>query len=154
MSEQEASRPTPMVRGRFSQLNLITSDMSAAVGFFGLLGIEVAEIPAPWDAHHRTVANVAEQFTVEFDSQLSVRNWAGDWIAPPTTAVIGIAVDADDDVDRAVAIVAAHGYPILQPAHDAFFGARYAVVQGPDGCVVGIMGPVRPGRHWMPDAPG
>ena len=96
--------------------------------FYRLLGVELADIPRPWQAHHRTVTNVADTVTVELDSTASVPNWAPSWDRVHTGPVIGFAVDTDEDVDRAVEIVASAGHRVLQAPHDAFFGARSAIV--------------------------
>jgi uncharacterized glyoxalase superfamily protein PhnB len=34
------------------------------------------------------------------------------------------------------------GYRGLQDPHDAFWGARYAIIEDPDGIAVGLMSPV------------
>ena len=36
----------------------------------------------------------------------------------------------------------AAGHTALQPPYDAFWGARYAIVEDPDGNAVGLMGPI------------
>src|SRR6185503_13466613 len=36
------------------------------------------------------------------------------------------------------------GYATLQAPNDAFWGARYAVVEDPDGIAVGLMSPISP----------
>ncbi|WP_342782045.1 VOC family protein [Trebonia kvetii] len=38
----------------------------------------------------------------------------------------------------------ATGYRGQQPPYDAFWGARYAVIEDPDGNAAGIMSPGRP----------
>lgn len=48
--------------------------------------------------------------------------------------------------------MAGAGYRGLQPPFDAFWGARYAVIEGPDGVAVGIMSPVSPDERSPPPA--
>ena len=62
--------------------------------------------------------------------------------------VVGFRVAERAEVDRSVEIVAAAGYRVLQPPFDAFWGARYAIVEDPDGVAVGLMSPVDPDRRW------
>lgn len=143
----------PGVRARFAQVNLVIADMERSMAFYRLLGVEVGDMPTPWGAHHRTITNVKDDVTVEFDSAVSVVNWAPAWDSVRTGTVIGFVVDSDDEVDAAVEMLAGEGHRVLQPPHDAFFGARYAVVEDPDGIGVGIMGPIDDARHWMPDLP-
>jgi uncharacterized glyoxalase superfamily protein PhnB len=40
----------------------------------------------------------------------------------------------------------------LQPPWDAFWGARYAIVEDPDGIAVGLMSPISPDRRSPPPA--
>jgi catechol 2,3-dioxygenase-like lactoylglutathione lyase family enzyme len=142
------------VRARFAQVNIVIADMERSMEFYRLLGVDVADMPGPWKAHHRTVTNVDADVTVEFDSTLSVANWAPAWRSSHTGALIGFVVDTDQDVDAVVQLVEGEGHLVLQQPHDAFFGARYAVVEDPDGIGVGIMGPIDESRGWMPDPPG
>lgn len=141
------------IRARFAQVNVVIADMERSMDFYRLLGVEIGDMPAPWGAHHRTVTNVNVDVTVEFDSAVSAVNWAPEWDPIRTGAVIGFVVDSADEVDAVVATLAAEGHRVLQPPHDAFFGARYAVVEDPDGIGVGIMGPIDDTNRWMPDPP-
>ena len=147
-----AADPAP--GARFDQVNIVVADMERAVAFFRLLGAQLTPAPPPWDAHHQTLGTVSVETTAEVDSVASVVNWAASW--PPGTAgvVVGFSVQRDEDVDEAVRAVQAAGHRVLQPAHDAFFGARYAVVESPDGLAVGVMGPVHADRQRMPELPG
>ena len=44
------------------------------------------------------------------------------------------------------------GYAGLQPPHDAFWGARYAIIEDPDGIAVGLMSPISPDlKSVLPD---
>lgn len=144
---------SPRVQARFAQVNVVISDMERSLAFYRLLGVEVEDMPEPWSAHHRTVTNVDDDVTIELDSSVSVPNWASEWGESRTGVVIGFVVDSDDDVDAAVRLVEGEGHRVLQQPHNVFFGARYAVVEDPDGIAVGIMGPIDDARRWMPDLP-
>src|SRR6185503_3124926 len=43
--------------------------------------------------------------------------------------------------------IAGGGYRGQQPPYDAFWGSRYAVVEDPDGNLVGLMGPMDDSRR-------
>lgn len=144
---------TSPVQARFSQVNMVVADMGRTAEFYRLLGIEFADMSPPWDAHHRTVTTVNREVIVEVDSLPSVHNWAPEWDPRGTGVVIGVTVRSDEEVDAAVEVVRGEGHRVLQPPHDAFFGARYAVVEDPDGAGVGIMGPIDERRRWMPELP-
>ena len=55
-----------------------------------------------------------------------------------------------DAVDERYAELVAAGHPGRQPPYDTFWGARYAVVEDPDGNPVGLMSPVDPARRSAP----
>jgi uncharacterized glyoxalase superfamily protein PhnB len=42
------------------------------------------------------------------------------------------------------------GYRGLREPHDAFWGARYAIIEDPDGIAVGLMSPVSPDKKSPP----
>ena len=50
-------------------------------------------------------------------------------------------------MDARYADLTAAGYRGQQPPWDAFWGARYAVVEDPDGNPVGLMSPIDPARR-------
>lgn len=145
---------TESVPARFGQINIVVSDMERSLAFYRVLGVEVGDMPEPWDRHHRVITNAEGIVTFEFDSSMSARNWAGAWGRHRTGVVIGFEVASDEAVDETFEALVATGAPVLQEPHVAFFGARYAVVEDPDGTAVGIMGPVVEERRFMPDVPG
>lgn len=131
----------------FAQLNLITADMDAAVAFYSRLGI-VPEVTAGMHAE----AQLHDGITIEWDTIESVPTWDS---RPPSSTggstVIGFALPARDAVDALYAELTAAGYRGHQIPHDAFFGARYAIVDDPDGNPVALMSPISPEfRHWPP----
>jgi hypothetical protein len=44
----------------------------------------------------------------------------------------------------------AAGYPGRLVPYDAFFGARYAMVDDPDGHSIGLTGPIDPDQEFTP----
>lgn len=132
----------------FAQLDLITSDMAAAVAFYARLGLTPEVTP---DGVHAE-ATVHDGITIEWDTIESVTNW--DSRPPATTGgstVIGFALPSREAVDALYAELTADGYSGHQVPHDAFFGARYAIVDDPDGNPVGLMSPISAEyRQWPP----
>jgi uncharacterized glyoxalase superfamily protein PhnB len=55
-------------------------------------------------------------------------------------------------VDRIYAGLTSAGHPGLAPPHDAFWGARYAILEDPNGIAVGVMSPIDPARKTSPPA--
>ena len=83
---------------------------------------------------------------MDLDSETFATKWDEGW---PGGAgiVLGFKVDTRSEVDELVAALAATGATVQQRPYDAFWGARYAVVNDPDGLAVGIMSPVDAARR-------
>ena len=134
------------------QLNIVVTDMKASVAFYRRLGVTIPEGDGPWSAHHVNVV-MPGGLAFDLDSVEFAREWDNGW---PGSAgvVVGFRVASRDDVDRLYADVTGAGYRGQQPPYDAFWGARYAVVEDPDGNAVGIMSPSDPDRRSMARPPG
>jgi catechol 2,3-dioxygenase-like lactoylglutathione lyase family enzyme len=142
------SQPAP----RFDSVNLVVSDMDASVTFYRRLGIDIPD-RGPWDADHRQ-AETGEGIDLELDST----SFAGKWNPghPGSmgrgAAVFGFKVATRDEVDRIHADLTGAGYASQLAPHDAFWGARYAIVEDPDGNAVGIMSPMDDAFRGAPPA--
>jgi uncharacterized glyoxalase superfamily protein PhnB len=138
---------------RFDQVNLISSDVGRSLDFYRLLGLE---IPKPWssgDAIHHARAETSEGLDLAFDSAAFAQVWNKGWEGRSDLAgrvVIGFRVATRDDVDTRYATLVEAGHQGLQAPFDAFWGARYAIVEDPDGLAVGLMSPVDPARRSPP----
>lgn len=65
---------------------------------------------------------------------------------------MGFRLSSRPAVDRVYAELTGAGHRGLQPPYDAFWGARYAVVEDPNGIAVGLMSPIDPDRKaWPPE---
>ena len=135
----------------FDGINLVVRDMDAAVAFYRRLGIEVPDGMQEWDPHHRN-ADAGRGTDFDFDSVAFAHQWDAGWPGGPG-AVIGFRVESCDEVDRLFADLTGAGYRGQQPPYDAFWGARYAIVEDPDGNAVGLMSPSDPERRSMVDPP-
>ena len=65
---------------------------------------------------------------------------------------LGLPRGFQSDVDRLFAEMMAAGYNGLQPPFDAFWGARYAILEDPDGIAVGLMSTISPEHRAPPPA--
>jgi uncharacterized glyoxalase superfamily protein PhnB len=125
----------------FNQVNIICRDMDATIAFYATLGLDVSPtFPLPGGSGHHAEAAMPNGTTVEFDDHGSADAWAPGW-SRPHGVVLGFAVASADEVDETFRRVVDAGYTAIQPPFDAFWRARYAVVEDPDGNAVGIMGP-------------
>jgi len=64
--------------------------------------------------------------------------------------VVGFSVATRAAVDAVFRDMTGAGYRGLQEPHDAFWGARYAIIEDPDGIAVGVMSPISPDRKSPP----
>ena len=137
----------------FDGVNLVVRDMEAAVAFYRLLGFEVPDTDPEWQAHHRNVRTGGVDF--DLDSDTFASKWNQGWPGAATggMGVLGFRVASRDDVDAVYARMTRAGYRGQQEPYDAFWGARYAIVEDPDGNAVGIMSPSDDGMRSMPETP-
>lgn len=134
------------------QLNLVVRDMNAMVAFYRLLGVEIADTDADWQQHHRS-APMRQGVELELDSQSFAQQWNPGRLPGSAPAVIGFRVVERSTVDDIFERLVSAGYTAQHEPHDAFWGARYAIVSDPDGNAVGIMSASDPNRRSRPTPP-
>lgn len=132
------------------QVNLVVSDMDAAVAFYRRLGLTIPDTDPAWQGHHRS-ARLAAGVDLDFDSVAFARHWDKGWRGG--MGVLGFKVDSRERVDEIYADLTGAGYVSQQEPYDAFWGSRYAVVEDPDGNPVGIMSPIDANRKSDPGFP-
>jgi len=137
-----------------NQLNIVVRDMHASADFYRRLGCDV---PAAEDKAKGPPFHLACGLGNDFDFDLDAVNFAGAWNAAwkgradlAGKVIVGFHVDSRQRVDEICKDLTGAGYRALQPAHDAFWGARYAIVEDPNGIAVGIMSPSDPDRRYWP----
>jgi len=135
------------IRPILDQINLVTRDMDASVAFYRRLGVDIPDGSPEWDPHHRA-AQLPDGLDLDLDSSVFAREWDAGWRAGTTGIVIGFKLASRGEVDRVYADLIGAGYRGQQEPWDAFWGARYAVVEDPDGNAVGLMSPVDPAMRW------
>jgi catechol 2,3-dioxygenase-like lactoylglutathione lyase family enzyme len=133
-----------------NQLNLVVRDMDATVAFYRSLGAPV-EVSG---AEHAS-ARMANGFSLEFDTPDFVRHWDTSYDAGTGgSTVLGFEVGSREAVDEVYAELTGAGHRGRQKPYDAFWGARYAIVEDPDGNPVGVMSPLEESRKfWPPESP-
>lgn len=136
------------------QLNLVSSDPAASVAFYRRLGVDIDEA-AIWrtasGTHHVNARSGEVDF--ELDSMAFAQVWNPSWRGRGDLkgrVVLGFRVVSREAVDEVYAEMTAAGYAGLQAPHDAFWGARYAIVEDPDGIAVGLMSPISPDFKSVP----
>ena len=124
---------------RLNQVNIVVRDMEAAVSFYRLLGVEVADTLTEWMPHHRDVESVADGFEASLDSTSFAPHWDQGFPRGGSGVVLSFRVGRREVVDELYARAIAAGYTGQQEPYDAFWGERYAVLEDPDGNPIGLM---------------
>jgi catechol 2,3-dioxygenase-like lactoylglutathione lyase family enzyme len=124
----------------FEGVNIVVGDMEATTAFYRRLGLELPD-EGPWNAYHRS-ATTPPGTDLDFDQVEFARRWNTGWPGSHGGVVVGFRVATREAVDRIHADLTGAGYRSQQEPYDAFWGARYAVIEDPDGNAVGIMSPM------------
>jgi catechol 2,3-dioxygenase-like lactoylglutathione lyase family enzyme len=125
------------------QFNLVVTDMATSLAFYRVLGFDFGEIDPSSPGFHRSTT-CANGFRLDLDIQEFAATWDEGW--PSSSGggmgVLGLDLPSRQAVDDLYDRVVTAGYRTQQVPYDAFFGARYAVVEDPDGNAVGLMSPI------------
>jgi catechol 2,3-dioxygenase-like lactoylglutathione lyase family enzyme len=134
----------------FSQLNIVVSDMDATLRFYRRLGLDPEATP---DGAHAE-ASLPGGLSIEWDGAEFAKVWDSGSRGPVGgSIVLGFNVATRQAVDDLYSELTTAGYHGRQPPYDIFFGARYAIVDDPDGNGVGLMSPIADERRYWPPAP-
>jgi catechol 2,3-dioxygenase-like lactoylglutathione lyase family enzyme len=138
-----------------SQINLVCGDVDASMAFYRRLGVEIPDARV-WrtatGGHHASGTAAATGPSMEFDldSTAFAQVWNTGWKGRTDLRgriVVGFRVATRADVDDIFKNMTGAGYRGLQGPYDALWGARYAVIEDPDGIAVGLMSPVSPDKR-------
>ena len=132
------------------QLNIVVTNMESTVAFYRLLGLEIGDMDSEWRLRHRT-ATQAEGIDLDLDSAEFAKTWDRGWRGG-AGIVIGFRVASRPAVDELHRKLTEAGYRSQQSPYDAFWGARYAIVEDPEGNAVGLMSATDPDRRSAPPA--
>ena len=134
-------------------IDLIVADVRASVEFYRRLGVDIPD-EAVWahngDAHHVEVV-LPNGFRIGIDSIAMTKGYDPDY--EPATGGRNIFIFSAPDretVDEIFGRMTADGYEGHRAPFDVFWGARYAIIDDPDGNHVGVMSPSDPDRQTAP----
>jgi catechol 2,3-dioxygenase-like lactoylglutathione lyase family enzyme len=140
-----------------NQLDIVARDLDASIAFYRQLGLEIPESKV-WrtatGAHHVDL-DLPNGFVLHIDSAALAKHFDTGWRDGSDRrgrVVIGFSLPSREAVDARFAELVAAGYAPSQPPHDTFWGARYAVIEDPDGNPVGLMSPLDRARAGPPPA--
>jgi uncharacterized glyoxalase superfamily protein PhnB len=135
-----------------NQLDLVVRDIDASLAFYRRVGLEIPD-GAVWrtasGAHHVDL-HLPNGFHLHLDSVALARSFNSGWpevTGAGTKTIVGFALPSREAVDTRYAELVGAGYAGRQPPYDTFWGARYAVIEDPDGNHVGFMSPLDPTRR-------
>ena len=139
------------------QINLVCGDLDASVAFYRKLGVDIPDANV-WrtatGAHHTNAVPGADRaIHFDLDSAAFAQLWNPGWKGRTDLkgrVVVGFRVPERTDVDAVFRDMTDAGYRGLQVPQDAFWGARYAIIEDPDGIAVCVMSPVSPDRKSPP----
>jgi catechol 2,3-dioxygenase-like lactoylglutathione lyase family enzyme len=140
------------------QVNLVCGDTEASIAFYRRLGVDIPDA-AVWrtatGAHHISAGGRSSDRAIDFDldSTAFAQCWNIGWKDRTDLrgrVVVGFSVDTRGAVDEVFLAMTNAGYRGLQEPVDAFWGARYAIIEDPDGIAVGVMSPISPDRKSPP----
>jgi uncharacterized glyoxalase superfamily protein PhnB len=118
---------------------LFVRDMDASVAFYERLGLAVTRVG---DSHARAEWP-AQGARLEFGTAELTKSYDPNWREPSgaATNTLNFQLASRDSVDAMYAELTDAGYaPHLAPI-DAFWGQRFAIVDDPDGNVIGLQSP-------------
>ena len=155
-SREDVTRPE-VIGPILDQVNIVVTDMERSVAFYRLLGLDVPDTLPGWQHHHRSPMIPGGAVDLDLDSTSFASRWDEGWSSPDRPsgagAVVGFRLSTRKAVDDTYRRLTAAGHRSQQPPCDAFWGARYAVVEDPDGNAVGLMSPTDPSMRRIPEAP-
>ena len=143
-----------MAQAVFDQVNLVVKDMARTLAFYRRLGVEIPE-SGVWKTHsgiHHVSIGGAGGVDMSFASHALARRYNRGYAAERGRVLLGFGLPSREAVDELFDELVTHEHQALQPPYDAFWGARYAIVEDPDGNPVGLMSPSDDAHRSEPPA--
>ena len=136
-----------MTQPAFTGVYLFVRDMDAALAFYQRLGLT---FDSPGGIFAR--AQMPDGSSLELGTAALTRGYDPNWREPsgPATNSLNFSLESREAVDAKYEELVAAGYTAHLAAIDAFWGSRYAIVDDPDGNIVGLHSPRDPSRAGRP----
>lgn len=117
---------------------LFVRDMAATLAFYRRLGLNVSQM-----GEHFARAETPDGLGLEFGTAELTRSYDPHWQPPsgPGTNTLNFSLPSRQAVDDLYAELTEAGYSGHLAPIDAFWGSRFAIVDDPDGNVVGLQSP-------------
>jgi uncharacterized glyoxalase superfamily protein PhnB len=121
----------------FTGLYLFVRDLGASLAFHRRVGLQVEEVGEDFAR-----AELPNGQSIEFGTAKLTRSYDPNWRDPSgaSTNALNVSLPSRDAVDAMYRDLIAAGYSGHLTPIDAFWGARYAIIEDPDGNQVGFHG--------------
>ena len=137
------------------QLNLICNDMEATIAFYRLLGLDIPD-NSVWRTEsgpHHVEVKMPNGFELAFDSNAlaaAYNSGSMQHTNSGTRNVISFRVQSSNKVDSICEKLKDLGHPVSQEPYNTFWGSRYAIIEDPDGNLIGLMSEPDPSLRSSP----
>ena len=121
-------------------VGIVVRDMGAALRFYRLLGLDIAEGS---DGEPYVEVITPNGYRISWNTEAMMKEIDPAWKEPVGQRVsLAFKCDTPAEVDAAYNRIVAQGYGGHKEPWDAFWGQRYAVVLDPDGNTVDLFAPL------------
>lgn len=123
-----------------NHIDLVVTDVAASVEFYRRLGLDIPD-ETVWSHDgrpHHVEVKANEGMTLGIDSVELTKSYDAAWNNGP---MVIFSVNDRESVDQIYEDLTSAGYVSHMQPMDVFWGARYAIVDDPDGNHIGIMSP-------------
>jgi uncharacterized glyoxalase superfamily protein PhnB len=129
------------VTATLNVVGIVVQDMSRALAFYRLMGLDV---PTEADAAPHVEHQVANGLKLAWDTVETIRSFDPEWMPPSGGPRMGLAfqMGSADEVNTLYSKLVDAGYEGHKEPWDAFWGQRYALVHDPDGNSVDLYAPL------------
>ena len=125
---------------KLDAIGIVVKDMSAALRFYRLLGLD---FPEETGGEDHVEASLPSGLRVMLDSEELIKGFVKDWQQPVGQRVgLAFLCDSPQEVDAMFKTVVEAGFKGKTEPWDAFWGQRYAQVSDPDGNAVDLFAPL------------
>jgi catechol 2,3-dioxygenase-like lactoylglutathione lyase family enzyme len=137
------------------QINLVCANLDDSIAFYRALGLAIPE-DTIWRTHsgaHHVDIKMENGFELALDSQALAQQYnqgSPDISAARKSNVISFRIKTPEEVDASYTNLIDLGYISSQIPYNTFWGSRYAIIEDPDGNLVGLMSPPNPDLRTGP----
>lgn len=129
-----------------TSVNLFVRDMAASLAFYRRLGLA---IPEGMESRPHVEVALTGGLMLEIDTVQLTRSYDPGWQEPAggSRNTFQFRLASREAVDACYAELTGAGYGGHKPPWNAFWGARYAIVDDPDGNSIGLTSAADPALH-------